>query len=609
MCGIIGKIDKTGVSNDLLSSQLNLMRHRGPDSQSSIQIGPNVILGSARLAIQDLSSKGEMPMSDVTGRYTIVFNGEIYNFRQLRSDLEREGIRFSTGTDTEVVLYAYIHFGSKCLSMLTGMFAFAIYDNVTNLLFAARDRMGEKPFYYSVLDNGLSFGSQLNQLILDDNVGRALNYEALNEYFGHGYVSSRETLIKGVYKLMPGHYLKYALNDGKLQIEQYYELPKPVAHQNSDLPLIKELDSLMFDAVKSQLISDVEVGILLSGGVDSSLITSYAAEISHRRIKTYHISFNGFGKYNESDYARKVSKAYDTEHHELDGGDFEYDIIHKVVDYLDEPIADSSIIPTYKVAELVSKDLKVVLGGDGGDELFGGYTKYYKLMTTDKKVRKYIPEKLRNYIANNSKYLPDGLKGKNYMQSWSGSINDAITRYRIFDKHSIVKLLHKKESLNTMPLFNSSNDLLYSATLWDAKTYLPNDILTKVDRATMAHSLESRAPFLDKNILDFAFSKVPSSMKVNNSGLKHLPKQLLKYRLPFELDMDRKQGFSIPLDLWLRERWYDHAERDINNLEKLFNKDYVKLLLRNNARGYSNSSRIFAVLILDKWIKKLKIEY
>ncbi len=359
------------------------------------------------------------------------------------------------------------------------------------------------------------------------------------------------------------------------------------------------------------MISDVPLGVLLSGGVDSSLITSYAAEFSSTKLKTFHISFDGFKRFDESKFAKSISNYYDTDHYDLSGNDMEFNLLDEILNYYDEPLGDSSMLPTFLVSRLTKKYVTVALGGDGGDELFGGYTSYRDILKQAKHLNNF-PDFLKDFAKNIGNALPVGLKGKNFLTNLKGTPHQRFIANRLFDNETIKRVLTNKINLNesiSKSIIDNTGDLIYDVTKYDFKNYLVEDILVKVDRASMASSLEMRAPWLDKDLIEFAFSSVPSSLKSTEFNLKILPKELLNMRLPISLELDRKQGFSIPLNDWIANKWHKEFIEEIEDLPSLFNKKYILKMCTNVKYGFSNSSRLFAIVILSKWLKKYNIIY
>jgi asparagine synthase (glutamine-hydrolysing) len=614
MCGILGVYKKYGIDRELFNNQLNAIYHRGPDDHGVFFSEENNIgLGSRRLAIQDLTENGHMPMQTSDGNYTIVFNGEIYNANELRVELISLGENFISNSDTECILYAYKHWGKNCLHKLNGMFSISIYDRLNNIFFIARDRSGEKPLYYWIYGKGFSFSSELKQLLIDNELPRNLNKKAVKQYLEDGYVKGNQSFITDVFKLPAAHFLIYNINDQSLKLDRYWDVPKYENSGKTKEELKVKLDQLLTNSVKRQMISDVPLGVLLSGGVDSSLITSYAVENTNQ-LKTFHISFNGFGKFDESGYAKKVANYFNTDHHELSGNEIEFNMIDEILDYYDEPLGDSSMLPTYLVSKLTKQHVTVALGGDGGDELFGGYTSYSNIFD-NKKIFLNAPEVLKKSLSKLSSNLPIGFRGRNFLINSVGNTYERFLHNRLFDEYSIENVISKEyfsEILNikSKPDIEVSSDRLYDLTKYDFNNYLVDDILVKVDRASMASSLELRAPFLDKHIVEFAFSELPSSLKVNDGRLKILLKELLLTRMPkANFNTDRKQGFSLPLNDWIANKWQDKFIEEINEFSHIFDKKVILQMCLNVKKGYSNSSKLYALIILNKWLKKYKINY
>ena len=614
MCGIIGTYNLNKVDRKLFFEQLLSIKHRGPDDEGSwVSPDETVALGSRRLAIQDISYNGHMPMKDDNERYIIVMNGEIYNHPSLKQDLSNQGFKYNSNSDTETVLYAYIQWGKDCLSFIEGMFAFAIYDKLEQTIFIARDIAGEKPLYYWENETGLEFASELKALLLNTRLDRKLNPIALQQYLNNGYTTHDTTFIVGVKKLPAGHFLLYDIKQKKTSITKYWDIPNfESANKIEEQQLLDKLDVLLAKSVKDQLISDLPIGVLLSGGVDSSLIAAYAAEQYGSKIKTFNISFNGFGKFDESVYAKKVAQHFDTEHIELSGNDLSFDMMDRLLDYYDEPIADSSVFPTFLVSELTKQHVTVALGGDGGDELFGGYTHYQRLLK-EEKIKSHPLSFLLGGIGKMAAFLPLGLRGRNYLMGFKGSSYDSFLKSDLFDNQSMSEFLKENYLRDWMNgnleySIGISGNILNDITRYDFKNYMCDDILVKVDRASMASSLEIRAPWLSKRLVEFAFSEVPDYLKATENSTKILPKKLAAKKLPANLDINRKQGFSIPLSDWIKDRWYNQFEMEIRDLpENIFNVKACLQLLENEKKGFSNCHRLFALVFFNKWLKKYRV--
>jgi len=628
MCGIVGVASRLQISRrDQLVTQCDTMNHRGPDD-TGIWWSPDGVVGLAhrRLAIIDLSPAGHQPMSDESGDLCIVFNGEIYNFKELRLTLLNRGHRFRSESDTEVILAAYHEWGVECLHHFNGMFAFALYDQTKRRLLIARDRAGEKPLFYRLANDTFSFASELKALMADPAFPRRINPEALDCYLAFGYVPGEYCILDGVKKLPPAHALTFDLCNGQLSVWRYWKLPAPLegqcdAQAANEVTLQEELEHLLEDAVRRQLVADVPVGILLSGGIDSSLITAIAARVA-ASVKTYTIRFPGHPKYDETKHARLISSYFGTEHMELDAELSTMRLLPMLAFQYDEPIADSSMIPTYLVSKLVRQHCAVAMGGDGGDELFGGYA-HYNLLLWMRKNFGWTPGFSREAIAwLATKLLPLGSKGRNSLQALGTDLDvgtPLLAPYFDVDaRRSLLKadFISQSASVGSAERIRErhapgSGDLLQRATRMDFENYLPEDVLVKVDRASMLNSLEVRAPFLDYRIIEFAFHKVPSHLKTTLTSRKILPKLLAAKLLPRGFDLERKQGFSVPLPAWLNDpEWNDYFRQVLlHSSGTPFNRPFVQKLFDNQARGYSNSYRLFALMLLELWRQEYKITF
>jgi asparagine synthase (glutamine-hydrolysing) len=548
-------------------------------------------------------------MQDVTGSLTIVFNGEIYNYRDLQQELISKGHTFRSHSDTEVILAAYLEWGLDCLARLNGMFAFALYDATLQTMFLARDRAGEKPLFYALSNGILRFASELKGLLADPAMPRRINMEALDCYLAMGYVPGDRCMVQGVRKLPPAHALLFDIRSDSTRIWRYWQLPAPPADGGlqDELVLLADLEALLENAVCRQLVADVPVGVLLSGGVDSSLITAMAVRASSQ-VKTFTVGFAGFGKYDETGHARLIAQHFNTEHIELNAGHITPDLLPLLARQYDEPMIDSSMIPAYLVSQLVRQHCTVALGGDGADELFGGYAHYDRLLWTKQKID-WIPFPLRRAVAHiASVTLPYGFKGRNWLQSLSCDLNSGLPLIATFFDETARRNLMGDSSWplvaegirhSRIPLVV---DLLQRATRMEFENYMPEDILVKVDRASMLNSLELRAPMLDHRIIEFAFGRVPSYMKTTSTHRKILLKKLAARLLPPEFDQQRKQGFSVPLSDWLKiGSWRDYFNEILLDEQCLFDKKTVTGLLRGQDQGRNNSERLFGLVIFELW--------
>ena len=619
MCGIVGIASAFPIaSRDWLPDSGDTITHRGPDDAGEWWADDfRVGLSHRRLSIVDLSSAGHQPMRDEKRGLTIVFNGEIYNFREIRSELEQCGYSFQSSSDTEVLLAAYEIWGEGCLSRLNGMFAFALHDARRQTVFLARDRAGEKPMFYHLDKGTLHFGSELKAMLADPSLPRRINPEALDCYLAMGYVPGERCILQGYNKLPAAHALMFDLQSGKAKVWRYWQVPdltlEAAAGQVDEPRLIDELEMLLEDSVRQQLVADVPVGVLLSGGVDSSLITAMAVR-SSSHIKTFTVGFPGHGSMDETEHARLIARHFGTEHIELAAQPTTADLIPLLATQFDEPMVDSSMIPTFLVSQLVREHCTVALGGDGGDELFGGYGHYSRLLWMEERLGR-IPLPLRKAISFGADKLPVGLKGRNWLQGLGvdfqqglpliASYFDATNRRQLMAKHVGWELVAESIYNDRIP---SHRDLLQRATRMDFQDYLAEDILVKVDRASMLNSLEVRAPLLDYRLIEFAFGKVPSHLKSTSQDKKILLKRLTAKVLPPEFDRQRKQGFSIPLAEWLKEGPFLRLFQEVLLDEGcIFDCRAVRELFKGQARGYNNGERLFALVIFELWRREYSI--
>lgn len=595
---------------DADAAALARMAHRGPDADG-LWTSPcgHIVLGHRRLSIIDLSNASQQPMCSACGRFTIVFNGEIYNFKGIRDELLKQGYAFSSAGDTEVVLNAYRHWGEDCLLHFNGMFAFAILDESkgpsNRTMFFARDRAGEKPFYYIHQGGHFQFASEVKSL---DHGGR-LDFQALNHYLSLGYVPAEMCLFEGVRKLAPAHAGRLNVDTGAVHVYRYWAVPA-----NRPDPLVegaelaKAAAALIEDSVRLRLVADVPVGVLLSGGLDSSIITAAAARVSARPVETFTISLPG-SSLDEAHHAQKVASYFGTRHHVLPLEKPSLNLLDGLAPFIDEPIADSSILPAWLVFGLARKEVTVALGGDGGDELFGGYSDYTTSIA-DARRWGWVPAPLLAGVARAAASLPAGVRGRNRLASlrggpyqqliWGRPYFDEALRRRLLKPEVLAQLGEAVSApeLFLLQLFSGGADPVDSMTRTHFGSILPDDFLVKVDRASMARSLEVRAPFLDHRLIEFAFEQVPAQWKVLGAQSRRLQRLLAKEWLPPNLDIDRKQGFSIPINEWLREE----GERDLmgrmEGLPAFIDMDAVRGLIHGHLAGRANGGRLFSLIML-----------
>ena len=614
MCGFVGIASTLAThKRHWLSKASNTMFHRGPDSSGEWWSGCGRLgMAHQRLSILDLSTLGHQPMHLAERGLSVVFNGEIYNHGDLRNELESLGYRFRSHSDTEVLLVAYAQWGTKCLERLNGMFAFALYDEPCQKIFLARDRAGEKPLFYRLDQGTLYFASELKALLAHPKLPKRINSQAFDCFLAMGYVPGNLCILEGYQKLPPAHALSFDLSEANVKVWRYWELPELDINADyaDEAGLLDDLESMLEDAVGRQLVADVPVGILLSGGVDSSLVTAMAVRHS-RQVRTFSIGFPGHGKLDETPHARLVANHFGTKHTELIAEPTSADLLPTLARQYDEPMVDSSMFPTWLVSHLVRQHCTVALGGDGGDELFAGYSSYSNLLRIQANTKNF-PTWFRRVIAQLAeRCLPVGLKGRNYLQGLDvdlgsclpllSSFFDPTQRRRLLlghNNHPIVAEFIRASRIPKQP------DLLQRATRMDFENYLAEDILVKVDRASMLNSLEVRSPFLDHRLIEFAFRKVPGHLKASKSEKKILLKRLASRLLPPEFDKHRKQGFSIPLSEWLKSGPFRELFWDtLSCADCIFDAKEVRGLLKGQDAGFSNSERLFALVQFELWRK------
>jgi asparagine synthase (glutamine-hydrolysing) len=621
MCGIAGFVNRdehrdAREARAVLERMCHVIAHRGPDDQG-VMIEGAASLGMRRLAIIDLAG-GHQPMSGCDRAVTIVFNGEIYNFRELQRDLEARGHCFKTHSDTETIVHAFEEYGHGCVDHLRGMFAFAIWNARTRELFIARDRTGKKPLYYTMTPQGtLIFGSELKSLREHPEFRGDISVEALDAYLTFGYVPDPLTIFRDVHKLPPGHHLR--CKEGNARIEQYWDFPyettQPEPAQNEE-DCLEELRSLLDEAVRMRLVADVPLGAFLSGGIDSSTVVGLMARHTDRPIKTFSIGFHE-DSYNELKYARVAAKQFGTEHHEFIVTPEICEVVDDLVRHFDEPFADSSAIPTYMVSKLAREYVKVVLSGDGGDELFAGYTRY----ATDRKRNGFasLPRVVREGVMQPlGRSLPHGAWGRNYVHNVSlEPVDRYIEDISIFTKLNKPSLYTEdfrqevgataaaarfREYAARSRADNSLDPLLYL----DSKTYLPGDILTKVDRMSMAVSLEARVPLLDHKLIEFVCTRIPAAMKMKGLETKHIFKRAVHDLVPAEILNRPKQGFGVPIDQWINEQLRDRVRGTLTEPRTMqrgyLEPRYVNLLLDEHERGRrDHATELWTLFMLELW--------
>jgi len=619
MCGIAGFINfdsKVKADHVLLKEMTDLITHRGPDSEGFHLYG-NLGMGFRRLSIIDLNT-GDQPISDASKNYTITFNGEIYNFKELRLSLSAKGYIFKTTTDTEVILNSYIEYGVECLKHLRGMFAFVIFDKTKNILFGARDRFGIKPFYYSLNSERFVWGSELKCVKKGMKKDLTLNFDSLNEYFTYGYIGQNKAIWNEISKLPPSHFFILEPDKGEkgLVINKYWKISYEPDNSVSENDWVEMLDQKFSESVKMHMISDVPLGAFLSGGIDSSGVVAFMNKVSPGNVKTFSIGFKE-EKFNELQYAREVADKYKTEHHELILEPESVELLPRLVSAFDEPFADSSAIPTYYVSKFAREFVTVVLSGDGGDELFAGYNNYMKALSVkNSPFSNYMLNPLWNIIYQT---MPDKVSGKGLAYFMSKNRSDLGAyfcvmkkneRSSLFNDHTLNRIGNYSSEADRIQMLNcsSSKDFVSRLEELDLLNYLPGDILTKVDRTSMQNSLETRVPILDHEFAELSF-KIPSSMKMTGSEGKLVFKKMLKKYLPQNVMTHKKQGFGVPISIWFKDDLKSYMnDRLLNKKAEIYNylnySAVEKMISDQNFGMRDFSAKIWAVLFLEEWLKQ-----
>ena len=653
MCGIVGKYSfkQKPISNDLLHDMCNVIVHRGPDDEG-YYINGNIGLGMRRLSIIDLQT-GNQPIHNESKDIWIVYNGEIYNCLELRAELERKGHKFYTRSDTEVIVHCYEEYGNECVSKLNGMFAFAIWDEKRRRLLLARDRLGIKPLFYTVSDGSLLFASEIKSILQDRTVKREVNLHALHNFLSLNYIPHPDTIFKGIYKLPPGHLLTCD-GKGRVKIREYWDVKFRVgmeglstdsgsglnglrldARRNPLNPFKKSADSRkseeeyaeglrerLKESVRLRLLSDVPLGVLLSGGIDSSSITALMSGLVDEPIKTFSIGFEE-KSFNELEYARIVADMYGTDHHEMIVKPNAVELLPKLVWHFDEPFADSSAIPTYLVSKMAREHVKVVLSGEGGDEVFAGYETYaaYRAAELYNKIPRLIRKKLIRPIVHSlpvsTKKVSFDYKAKIFVDGDVLSPERRHYWWKLIFSEDAKKQLYSQEILSGNVFEDSFGefakyfdrtdavDMLNKILYVDTKVYLANDILVKSDRSSMANSLELRVPMLDYKVVEFAAS-IPPELKLNGFQKKYILKKAMEPLLPKKILYRKKKGFSIPAQSWLRNELKEMVLDVLSpaQLKKTgyFNPDYVNQLLEQHFNLVKDNSRpIWGLLTFMLW--------
>ncbi len=627
MCGICGiaapaKLNRS-VDESLVKQMRDRLAHRGPDD-AGIFRGGSVGLGHRRLSIVDLGGGGQ-PMSNEDDTIWIAFNGEIYNHRDFRPVLEARGHRYRTSSDTETIIHLYEEYGPRAVEHLRGMFAFAIWDSNSRRLVLARDRLGIKPLYYALTDDGtIYFASEIKALLETEDIRASLNYAALSDYAANRYTSGEETLFCGIKRLLPGHTLTW--RDGRVEIERYWDLSFAKGQESlSESRYVEQFDELFCESVRLRLMSDVPLGMFLSGGIDSSAIASVMSEMVSEPIKTFSVAF-AEREANELRYARMIADAYHTDHHEiLVSPDEFFDALPDLVYQEDEPLAHPSSVPLYFVSRLASRHVKVVLTGEGSDELLAGYDKYRKTIYNLTLGRAYhggVPEPVRRMIRRAIENRGGTSRAARKLARTFLCISPDVENI-YFDNFSVFSRSMQKRLFTSETQERIASNDPYSRSLdyaqatdadslldqllaMDMKTYL-HELLMKQDQMSMAASIESRVPFLDHKLVEFAAS-LPVKMKLKGLTTKYILRRAMRHRLPKKILTRRKMGFPVPVGAWLRGR-YSHIIEEYVLCDRaasrgIFDREFVRELVARHARGENHDERLWALINFEIWQRR-----
>lgn len=627
MCGIVGIFDRLGgreISRELLGRMNESQHHRGPD-EGGLHVEPGLGFGHRRLSIIDLSS-GQQPLFSRDGSIVVTYNGEIYNFMEVRRELEALGHEFSTHCDTEVIVYAWQAWGEACVERFRGMFAFGLWDRNRETLFLARDRLGVKPLYYAEVGDGcFAFGSELKSLLLHPGLPREIDPSAVEEYFAYGYVPEPKTIYRNVYKLPPGFRLSLRRGRRDLAPERYWEIPFLVDGRITEEAARQELIERLREAVEIRMVADVPLGAFLSGGVDSSAVVAMMAGLNPEPVNTCSIGF-GEAAFDESRYAAMVAGRYHTRHRveQVDPDDFS--LIDRLADLYDEPYADSSALPTYRVCELARKEVTVALSGDGGDENLAGYRRY-RWHTYEERMRSWCPPTLRKSVFGLlGKVYPKADRAPRFLRA--KSTFEALARDSVEGYFHSVSILpdrlrqplfsaqfrsqlqgyHAAEVLRRHALTAPTEHPLSLVQYLDMKTYLPGDILTKVDRASMAHALEVRVPLLDHTLVEW-ISGLPPEYKLHGREGKYLFKRGLEPYLSEDILYRPKMGFSVPLAKWfrgpLRDKIREAVLGPVMADSGYFDMEFLRKLVDAHQSGANDhSAGLWSLLMYESFLRR-----
>lgn len=624
MCGIAGMIrmaSQEPISQPLLKAMSDTLAHRGPDDEG-FHVSSGVGLAHRRLSIIDRAG-GHQPLYNEDGSIAIVFNGEIYNFKDLRKELVQKGYRFRTVSDTEVIVHAYEEFGDSCIERLRGMFAFALWDRRKNRALLGRDRVGKKPLYYAVINGTLYFASEIKALLQVSVIPREIDLEALSDYLTFLYIPSPKSIFRSIRKLRPAHYL--SVEKQAVSEHEYWDLHFDVGSGKAEEGYEEQLESLLKEAVNIRLESEVPLGAFLSGGIDSSAVVALMAEQLNRRVTTASVGFLS-DQYNELEFAQLVSSRYKTDAYEEVVTPRAIEILDKLIWHFDEPFADDSAIPTYYVSQIAKRKVTVALSGDGGDENFAGYRRYF-FDRLENRIRNALPSSFRKLVIRpvamiypKGDWLPQPLRAKTLLSNLTCAPEEAYYRTMAAFQDQMKEQLLLPEVRNKLSgywsydLFDyylsraGTSDPLSRIQYLDVKTYLTDDILAKVDRASMAHSLEVRAPLLDHRVMELA-AKMPSNLKLRGRQGKFIFKKVMAKYLPPDILYRRKMGFSVPVAEWFRSDLKRLTEEMLlgSTFESgaYLNQEFIRYLWEKHQSGRWNfSKQLWAILVLEFWMRR-----
>jgi len=624
ICGIVYSNKNKSIDKNILMKMINLLTHRGPDEEGHF-INKNTGLGMRRLSIIDIKG-GQQPIYNEDKTICLICNGEIYNYLELRENLEKRGHNFSTNSDTEVIVHLYEEYEQGFVRYLRGMFAIAIYDLNREKLLLVRDRLGIKPLYYAYQKGVFLFASELKAILEYPGIDKQISLKAVSDYLTYLYIPAPDTIFDGIYKLMSANML--ILSNGDISLKQYWDVDYSKYKEHDEKYYIEGLNSLLKESIKMHLVSEVPLGAFLSGGMDSSAIVSLMSEITQKPVKTFSVGFDA-SNFNELKFAKLVAERFNTDHHEINLTPDILNILPKIVEQFDEPFADSSAIPTYLISEFAKHKVTVCLSGDGGDELFAGYgwTRRQRFIQDYNRLPYVFKNNLRKLLLGNN-YYPDNKsdvfnKIRRFIHDTTLPLEDSFMRRktcfsdgmkRDLFKNNVYEQIKGHSSisrilayLNTNIIDNDIEKLLFL----DTKIYLPGDCLCKVDRMSMMNSLEVRVPFLDHKVVEFVAS-MPFKYKMRGFVSKHLLKKIMSEHLPKPILRQRKLGFTIPLNSWFREKLKDFSYNILTDnpaISNLFNINYIKWILSQHAENKQDmGNQIYTLIVLEVWLRKNKYE-